>query len=100
MWTLGFPTPPEPGIPSGLTHYNDGADVNYKTGYDADLIGGYDLGMFRVEGRAGLQACFSVKDIEFDQPFLFAVNAVVAPDHAVHATRTSTSAATSTCFRA
>ena len=28
-------------------------DINYKTGYDVDLVGGYDLGMFRLEGEVG-----------------------------------------------
>ena len=27
--------------------------VKYKTGWDADLIGGYDFGMFRLEGQLG-----------------------------------------------
>jgi len=27
--------------------------IKYKTGYDLDVIGGYDLGMFRVEGELG-----------------------------------------------
>ena len=31
----------------------DVARVKYKTGYDVDLIGGYDFGMFRLEGELG-----------------------------------------------
>src|SRR6476660_8892449 len=27
--------------------------LKYKTGWDADLIGGYDFGMFRLEGQLG-----------------------------------------------
>jgi opacity protein-like surface antigen len=36
-----------------LLQANDFASINYKTGYDLDLIGGYDLGMFRLEGELG-----------------------------------------------
>ena len=48
-----YPTTTVPGIPSGLTHYDNGADIDYKTGFDADVVGGYDLGMFRVEAELG-----------------------------------------------
>src|SRR5689334_12594666 len=37
----------------GVTDYNNAAQVHYKTGYDVDLIGGYDLGMFRLEAELG-----------------------------------------------
>ena len=71
-----FPANPNPTIPSGANHFDQGFDVNYKTGYDADLIAGYDLGMFRVEGELGYKRA-TVSDLEIDQPFLFAVNAVL-----------------------
>ena len=32
---------------------SDFAKITYKSGYDADLIGGYDFGRFRLEGEAG-----------------------------------------------
>lgn len=32
---------------------NDLFGIKYKTGYDLDLVGGYDLGMFRLEGELG-----------------------------------------------
>lgn len=31
------------------------ATIHYKGGYDADLVGGYDFGMFRLEGEAGIK---------------------------------------------
>ena len=34
---------------------SDIATIHYKGGYDADIIGGYDFGMFRLEGEAGLK---------------------------------------------
>src|SRR6266550_1617964 len=33
--------------------FNNVARVKNKTGYDVDLIGGYDFGMFRLEGELG-----------------------------------------------
>src|SRR3954447_25532293 len=71
-----FPVTTTPGIPSGLTHFKDAADVDYKTGYDADIVGGYDLGMFRVEAELAYKHA-SVNDIELDEPFLFGVNAAL-----------------------
>ena len=32
---------------------NDAFGLDYNTGWDADIIGGYDFGMFRVEGELG-----------------------------------------------
>src|SRR5689334_4344103 len=29
------------------------ANVSYKTGFDVDLLAGYDFGMFRLEGELG-----------------------------------------------
>src|SRR5689334_19095554 len=31
----------------------DVASLKYKLGYDVDLVGGYDFGMFRLEGELG-----------------------------------------------
>src|SRR5690348_8008570 len=44
----------------GPRSFQEGATVNYNTGFDADLNAGYDFGMFRVEGEvaykhAGIQ---------------------------------------------
>ena len=32
---------------------SDVGELEFKTGYDVDLIGGYDFGMFRLEGELG-----------------------------------------------
>src|SRR5206468_7305679 len=32
---------------------SDGVSIRHKTGVDADLIGGYDFGMFRLEAETG-----------------------------------------------
>src|SRR4029079_2528372 len=76
-----FPANPDPTIPSGANHYNEGFDVDYNNGYDVDINGGYDLGMFRVEAELGYKHA-SVHDIDLDEPFLFAVNAVTDADPA------------------
>jgi opacity protein-like surface antigen len=36
-----------------IVQANDIFGIKYDTGYDVDLIGGYDLGMFRLEGELG-----------------------------------------------
>ena len=33
-----------------VVDYSRGLRLNYHMGYDADIVGGYDLGMFRIEG--------------------------------------------------
>jgi opacity protein-like surface antigen len=40
---------------------NDVFRINYDTGFDVDVIGGYDLGMFRLEGELGYKEA-SLKD--------------------------------------
>jgi opacity protein-like surface antigen len=50
------------------------ADVEFKTGYDIDLIGGYDFGMFRLEGELGYKHT-KAKQIDFDNDFIDALNA-------------------------
>ncbi|MEA3067122.1 MAG: hypothetical protein QOK41_529, partial [Sphingomonadales bacterium] len=44
-------------LPAGLAtppaFVTGGSRVKWKEGYDVDLIGGYDFGMFRVEGELG-----------------------------------------------
>jgi len=39
--------------------------LDHKTGWDADLVGGYDFGMFRVEGELGYKRA-SVDDVRVD----------------------------------
>src|SRR3954447_14901370 len=77
-----FPTTTTPGIPSGLNSFNEGFDIDYKTGFDADVVGGYDLGMFRVEGELSYKRA-SVNDIEIDQPLLFGINGALDIDPAL-----------------
>ena len=45
--------------------------VKYKTGYDVDLIGGYDFGMFRLEGELGYKRA-KLKSVDVDNAFLTA----------------------------
>jgi len=68
-----FPVTTNPVVPSGVTHYNEGFDVDYKNGFDGDIVGGYDLGMFRIEGEVAYKHA-SIKDVDFDEPFLFGIN--------------------------
>ena len=37
----------------GDTTYNNAFGIDYKKGYDLDVIAGYDFGMFRLEGEIG-----------------------------------------------
>jgi len=71
-----YPVTVVPGIPSGLVHYDQGADINLNTGFDTDLIGGYDFGVFRLEAELGYKHA-GVKSIVLDEPFLFGVNAAL-----------------------
>jgi len=41
----------DPAIPDAT--FNNVGKVNHKTGFDIDAIGGYDFGMFRLEGELG-----------------------------------------------
>jgi opacity protein-like surface antigen len=47
--------------------------AKYKTGYDVDLIGGYDLGMFRLEGELGYKHA-RVKSYNLNSAFLTGIN--------------------------
>ena len=47
------------------------ATIKNKTGYDVDLIGGYDFGMFRLEGELGYKRS-SLKSARFNDAFLTA----------------------------
>ena len=42
------------------------ARVKNKTGYDVDLIGGYDFGMFRLEGELGYKRA-KLKNVDHRQ---------------------------------
>ena len=40
---------------SNQTDVDDGITIDHKIGFDADLVGGYDLGMFRLEAELGFK---------------------------------------------
>ena len=71
-----FPASTVPGRPTGLNHYDDAADIHYRRGWDADVLAGYDFGMFRVEGELGYKRA-SIRDVEFTQPLLDGFNAAL-----------------------
>src|SRR5437868_1500068 len=48
--------------------------VRFKQGFDVDINGGYDFGMFRVEGELGYKHA-KVKRYDFDSTYLNAINA-------------------------
>ena len=84
-----FTTTQAPATPVGPagpldTEFNDMFGIDYKTGYDIDLIAGYDFGMFRLEGELGYKRA-SINDFEIDDSDIAALNAAlnrpsVAPD--------------------
>src|SRR3954464_14414962 len=63
---VGLATPP--GAITG------GSRVKWKRGYDVDLIGGYDFGMFRLEAELGYKRA-KTKSVRFSDAFVTAVNA-------------------------
>ncbi|MFL6732310.1 MAG: hypothetical protein ACJ8EP_08190, partial [Sphingomicrobium sp.] len=64
--------PPATCTTPGTFSGTDIATLKYKVGIDADLIGGYDFGMFRLEGEIGYKHG-KVKHHEFDSAFLSAI---------------------------
>src|SRR5438270_194078 len=48
--------------------------IRFNQGYDVDLIGGYDLGMFRVEGELGYKHS-KVKSFNLNSAYLNGINA-------------------------
>jgi opacity protein-like surface antigen len=57
------------GTTATSTTYSDGYHVKRKTGYDVDLLAGYKLGLFRLEGEAGYQRA-KVKSLTVSSPIL------------------------------
>ncbi len=51
---------------SGRPHTNVG-EVRFHDGYDVDAIGGYDFGLFRLEGELGYKHA-SVERVNINQP--------------------------------
>ncbi len=44
------------------TFYQDALSVDSKTGYDVGLVGGYDFGLFRLEGELAYKRA-SIEDL-------------------------------------
>ena len=52
--TTRFPaTPVSPLLPTGTREISNALGYDFNMGYDIDIIGGYDFGMFRLEGELG-----------------------------------------------
>ena len=49
--------------------YNNLLEVDYKRGWDVDLIGGYDFGSFRLEGELGMKRA-KIDEIQVSQEFI------------------------------
>ena len=49
-------------------------NVKYKAGYDVDVIGGYDFGMFRLEGELGYKRA-KAKSFNISNTFVNSLNA-------------------------
>lgn len=49
------------------------ASVKYKKGYDLDLLGGYDFGMFRLEGELGYKSA-KAKSLRVSDAFVTSLN--------------------------
>ena len=60
---------------NGVTDFarQDIASEKYKTGYDLDVVGGYDFGMFRLEGELGYKRA-KAKSLTVNSTFLTALN--------------------------
>ena len=67
---VDFTTPPD-----GVTDFAtaDIGRVRWKNGYDVDLRGGYDFGMFRLEGELGYKRA-KTKSLNVNSAFLNALN--------------------------
>src|SRR6185437_9738226 len=65
---IDFANPAVPDIP-----FTNIGSLDYKTGIDADLIGGYDFGIFRLEGELGYKHG-KVKGVNFNSSFLDSIN--------------------------
>lgn len=68
--SIDFTAPPD-GVTDLAT--NDVGRVRWKAGYDVDLIGGYDFGMFRLEGELGYKHA-RAKDVTVEENFVVAFN--------------------------
>jgi opacity protein-like surface antigen len=75
---VDFTTTQSPATPvvAGPVDFESGNafGLDYKTGYDVDLIAGYDFGMFRLEGELGFKRS-SLDELNIDDSFIAALNA-------------------------
>ncbi len=69
------PATPLAPLPPDVTINGAFGNLNSKGGYDIDLIGGYDFGMFRVEGELGYK--HSKIEGNLDQSTIDAINAAL-----------------------
>ena len=67
------PSAPAQAAPSD-TSFNNGVGVDYKRGYDVDLVAGYDFGMFRLEAELGRKRA-KLDEFTVDSAFISALNA-------------------------
>ena len=61
--------------PSDAT-FNNAFGINYKRGIDADVILGYDFGMFRLEGELGYKRA-GLKDFGVNNAFIASLNSAL-----------------------
>jgi len=69
--TIDFTTPPDGVTDFATTRV---ANVKFKTGYDADIVAGYDFGMFRLEAEGAYKRSKN-KSIHLTDAFVNAFNA-------------------------
>jgi opacity protein-like surface antigen len=62
--------------------FHSGLNVDYKLGLDADLIGGYDFGMFRAEAEVAYKR-LGIEDLTVSGPLLGAIGGVDNDDFEV-----------------
>jgi len=62
--------------PDGITDFatDDIGSVRWKTGYDVDIVGGYDFGMFRLEAEGAYKRA-KASSVRLDDNFISAFNA-------------------------
>ena len=57
------------------SEFHSGLNVDYKLGFDGDLIGGYDFGMFRAEAELAYKR-LGIEDLTISGPLLGAIGGV------------------------
>src|SRR5262245_18339641 len=69
-------TPLQPLAPAGPSDaaFSDVISLDAKTGYNIGIFGGYDFGMFRIEGEVDWKHA-NLDDLSFDDSFIAGLNA-------------------------